>query len=91
MLTYEECLAMSDLTEEEISAIAEHEHMDTMIAMALGHYLVTHDGEQKIREIILDDINEARKAGDAAKERVLRGVLQHFVTTHPAHDQSAVA
>ncbi|TCK08820.1 hypothetical protein [Marinobacterium mangrovicola] len=87
MLTYEECLAMSDLTEEEIDAIAEHEHMDTMIAMALGHYLVTHDGEQKIRQIILDDINEARKAGDSAKERVLRGVLQHFIATHPAHSQ----
>ena len=38
MLTYEECLAMCDLSEEEIGAIAAHEHMDAMIAMALGHY-----------------------------------------------------
>lgn len=91
MLTYEECLAMSDLTEDEISAIAEHEHMDTMIAMALGHYLVTHDGEQKVREIILDDINDARRAGNAERERVLRAVLQHFITTHPEHKRSAVA
>lgn len=91
MLTYEECLAMSDLTEEEIGAIAVHEHMDKMIAMALGHYLVTHNGEQKIRQIILDDINEARRAGNASQEKVLRTVLQHFIATHPDHRDSAVA
>ncbi|WP_027852487.1 hypothetical protein [Marinobacterium litorale] len=90
MLTYEECLAMSDLTEEEISAIAVHEHMDSMIAMALGHYLVTHDGEPMIKQIILDDIEQARRAGNVENERVLRAVLQHFIATHPEH-QSAVA
>ncbi|WP_432695437.1 hypothetical protein ACQUQP_12900 [Marinobacterium sp. YM272] len=82
---------MSDLTEEEIDAIAVHEHMDTMIAVALGHYLVTHDGEQKIRQIILDDINEARRAGKKDQEQLLRGVLQHFIATHPDHRSSAVA
>lgn len=50
MLTYEECLELSDLTADEVDAIAEHEHMDPMIAMALGHYILTHDGDQKIRK-----------------------------------------
>lgn len=91
MLTYEECLAMSELTEDEISAIATHEHLDSMIAMALGHYLVTHQGEQKIREIILDDIDEARRSGDAKQELLLRAVLQHFIATHPMHQQNSTA
>ncbi len=92
MLTYEECLAMCDLSEEEIGAIAAHEHMDAMIAMALGHYLVTHEGEQKIRQIILDDIATARRDGDRGREQVLRAALQHFIATHPSHQtHSAVA
>jgi hypothetical protein len=85
MLTYEECLAMSDLTEDEISAIASHEHMDSIIAMALGHYLVTHDGEPMIKQIILDDIAHAHRTGDKDQERLLRAVLQHFMATHPEH------
>jgi len=85
MLTYEECLAMSDLTEGEINAIAEHEHLDPMIAMALGQYLITHDDETKIRKIIVDDIKHAHRMGNFAHERMLRSVLQHFIQTHPEH------
>jgi len=85
MLTYEECLAMSDLTEGEINAIAEHEHMDPMIAMALGQYLITHDDDIKIKRIIMDDIKHAHRVGNYAHERVLRSVLQHFIQTHPEH------
>ena len=32
MLTYEDCLELSDLTEEEIEAISEHEHLPEMAA-----------------------------------------------------------
>ncbi|WP_315853552.1 hypothetical protein [Marinobacterium arenosum] len=83
---------MSDLTEGEINAIAEHEHMEPMIAMALGHYLITHDDEQKIKNIIMDDIKHAHRTGHYAHERVLRGVLQHFISSHPQHgDHSQTA
>ncbi len=54
MLTYEECLDMSDITQDEVSAIAEHEHADPMIALAIGQYLCCHEGESKIQKIILD-------------------------------------
>lgn len=83
MLTYEECLEMSDLSADEIAAIAEHEHMDPMIAVALGHYLVTHDGEQCIQRFILDDIERARRCGDQHKQELLAGALRHFIATHP--------
>ncbi|MCV6589863.1 MAG: hypothetical protein OIF57_12665 [Marinobacterium sp.] len=85
MLTYEECLAMSDLTEGEINAIAEHEHLDPMIAMALGQYLITHDNELKIKKIIMDDIRHAHRTRNYSHERVLRSVLQHFLQCHPEH------
>ena len=91
MLTYEECLAMSDLTEGEIEAIAEHEHMDPMIALALGQYLISHEGDQRIKSIILDDIHRAERSGNRRHAEVLRKVLQHFLATHPARDKVAAA
>ncbi|MBV0932218.1 hypothetical protein [Marinobacterium weihaiense] len=87
MLTYEECLEMSDLSADEIAAIAEHEHLDSMIAVALGHYLVTHDGERRIRRFILDDLEQARRSGDTRKQALLNGALQHFIATHPQYLQ----
>lgn len=85
MLTYEECLDMCDLTADEVDAIAEHEHMDPMIALALGQYLINHDGEQKIKRIILDDIEKARREGNRGHEALLQKVLEHFIATHPEH------
>ncbi|MBU2966451.1 hypothetical protein Q4508_03870 [Amphritea sp. 2_MG-2023] len=85
MLTYEECLHLSDLTEDEVEAIAEHEHTDPIIAMAMGHYLCCHKGESKVKKIILDDIAKAQRKGDKEHERVLRHVLTHFIRTHPSH------
>ncbi|MEH6579087.1 MAG: hypothetical protein V7731_18655 [Amphritea sp.] len=91
MLTYEECLDMSDLTQDEVEAIAEHEHLEPIIAMAMGSYLVAHEGESKIRKIILDDIKKAQRKGDKAHEKVLRKVLQHFISTHPEHTGSSLS
>jgi len=81
MLTYEECLAMTDFSEGEIQAIAEHEHMDPMIALALGQYLINHEGKQKIRGIIMDDIQKAEREGKHQHAEVLQKVLQHFLAT----------
>ncbi|MGB0468689.1 MAG: hypothetical protein ACPGF7_14320 [Pontibacterium sp.] len=85
MLTYKECLDMCDLTNDEVDAIAEHEHLDPMIALALGQYLINHDGEQKVKKIILDDIEKAHRTGNIAHEMLLQRVLEHFVATHPEH------
>lgn len=83
MLTYKECLHLSDLTQKEVEAIAEHEHTDPIIAMAIGHYLCCHEGEKKIKKIILDDIAKAQRKGDAEHEKVLHHVLNHFIRSHP--------
>ncbi len=86
MLTYEDCVGLADLTEEEIDAIAEHEHLPEIVAAELGSYLVHGpDGVPKIKRIILDDIREAEKRGDRAHALKLKAVLKHFVETHPEH------
>jgi hypothetical protein len=84
MLTYEDCVGLSDLTEDEIEAIAEHEHIPEIVAAEFGSYLVhTDDGVPKIRRIILDDIELAERRGDAEHAMTLKLVLKHFVDTHP--------
>ena len=40
MLTLQDCIELSELTEEEILAISEHEHIPEMVALELGNYLV---------------------------------------------------
>lgn len=83
MLTYQECLEMSGLSASEVDAIAEHEHVDPIIAMAMGNYLVEHQGEKLIKRIILDDITKAERKGDEEHATVLRRVMEHFIATHP--------
>lgn len=84
MLTFEDCLAFTDLTPEEIDAVAEHEHIPEMLALEFGRYLCeTQSGERRLRAMILDDIEAARTRGDLAQAAKLRMVLKHFVETHP--------
>jgi len=80
MLTLEDCIAFSDLTLEEIDAIAEHEHLPEMIAAELGCYLVhCPDGRRAINVMMRDDIAVARSRGDLRHAAELKVVLQHFV------------
>ena len=84
MLTYEDCLALSGLTEEEIDAIAEHEHLSAIVAAECANYLCrTANGEARIRRYILDDIANARARGDLKHALALKLVLKHFVESHP--------
>jgi hypothetical protein len=84
MLSLEDCLALCDLSEEEVLAIAHHEHIPEIAAVELGNYLVhTPEGEMRIKAIIRDDIAEARAGGDRQRELALRLMLRNFVLQHP--------
>ena len=84
MLTREGCLALCELTEGEVAAIAEHEHVPEMIAMEMGQYLChTTDGEARIKRMIVDDIQTSRSSGNIAHTAKLVSVLRHFVEHHP--------
>jgi hypothetical protein len=84
MVDYESALAVADLTQEEVDAIARHEGLSDMAAMELGNYLcTTAKGERALKRIILDDLERSRAAGHHAEAAKLRLVLKHFVETHP--------
>jgi hypothetical protein len=88
MLSLEDCLALCELTEEEVLAIAEHENLPQIAAAELGNYLVhTPEGEMRIKAIIRDDIAAARARGDRRHELALKLVLRNFVRQHPRCDE----
>jgi hypothetical protein len=85
MLTFEECLAVCELTEDEIDAIAEHEHVPEMLAVEIGSYIVHGpDGEARIKRMILDDIRTAQERGNLAHAAHLKRTLRHFIEEHKA-------
>jgi hypothetical protein len=84
MITLEDCIGLCGLTEEEVLAIAEHEHLPEIAATALAQYLLSGDhGSERVRDMIVEDIRQAQFSG--AKEHVLNllHVLHHFLKTHP--------
>ena len=83
MLTIEDCIALCGLTEEEVEAIAEHEHMPHMLAAEMAAYLVeTPSGERRIRRMIREDIEVAQTRGDHRHAAKLKLVLKHFIEQH---------
>jgi hypothetical protein len=65
MITIEDCIAFCGLTEQEVLAIAEHEHIPEAAAAALAEYLLNcPKGAGQIRDMICDDIRTALDRGD---------------------------
>ena len=84
MITLEDCIAFCGLTEEEVLAIAEHEHMPKIAAIALAEYLTYQEhGTEKIREMIIDDSRAGQARNDKEHVLTLLHVLHHFLRTHP--------
>jgi hypothetical protein len=65
MIKLEDCIAFSGLTETQVLAIAEHEHLPEIAATALAQYLSKQEhGIEKIRDMIVDDIRRAQQRQD---------------------------
>jgi hypothetical protein len=80
MLTLGDCIALSDLTREEIDAIAEHQHLPEMVAAELGCYLMHRaEGRRAIDAMIREDIAAAQARGDLPRSAKLKFVLRHFI------------
>lgn len=83
MLTYQDCLGMSPLTQEEIAAIARHEHVPEIIALELGGILYeTQEGKRRIQRIIAENAQEACRFSEMDSATALGPLLHHFIETH---------
>lgn len=84
MLTLDECIGMSGLTEDEIAVIAEHQRVPEIVAAEIGHALLgTPKGVYLLRGCISDLLEQAKLAGRRDKARRLDLVLTRFNAAHP--------
>jgi hypothetical protein len=89
MVTFDDCLALCELTEDEVDAIAEHENLTQTAALEMGSYLIEGpDGELRIQHIILDQIAAARSRGNLAHAARLKQTLRQFIERHPGQRSS---
>ena len=83
MLTINDCLGMCDLCEEEVLAIAEHEHLPEIVALEMAECLIhTPEGFPKIKKMIEDDIEHAKARKNLRQAACLELTLKHFTTAH---------
>jgi aryl-alcohol dehydrogenase-like predicted oxidoreductase len=84
MISLEDCIALCGLTEAEVLAIAEHEHIPEIAAAALASYLLHEKhGSEKIRDMIRADIRAALGRKDLEHARELMMALRHIMGEHP--------
>jgi hypothetical protein len=84
MLSIEDCIALSELSEAEIDVIAQHEHIPEIAAAEMGNYLIqSPSGEMRLRAMIVDDIREAQARGDQVRALALKLVCRNYLESHP--------
>lgn len=84
MITFEDCIGLCELSDDEVAAIAEHEHIPALAAAELGNYLLHEpDGGLRICEMIRDDIAAAVARRDVNHAAKLKLTLKYFLQVHP--------
>jgi len=84
MLSLEDCIGLCGLTEAEVRAIAQHEHIPEIAAAELGNYLASsRDGELCIKEMMRDHIMLATERSDIERALGLKLLLRNFILHHP--------
>lgn len=84
MLSIRDCLDYCDLTDDEVSLIAEHEGIPDVAAAQTACGLVqTPEGVLMLTHYMLDLIERASERGDERKAQLARRVCERFMSDHP--------
>lgn len=79
MLTLQDCIAFCGLTEDQLEAIARHQHLaDVVAAEWAENMLATEAGRGIIESILCDEIACARARGDLRRARRYEAGLGAF-------------
>lgn len=84
MISIKDCLDYSDLTEEEVAVIAEHEHLPFASAAQMACCLAqSQDGTEMLRCLLKNAICDAQDCGHAEALGVAQRAYSQFVANHP--------
>lgn len=91
MLCLDDCIELSDLDQDEVSAIAEHEHVPAIVAVEIGCELLKSDaGVARLHSMILDDIETALEHGRKEHACELALAYRHLQSAHPLQASSSL-
>jgi hypothetical protein len=84
MLSLQDCIDVSGLTEEEVAIIAEHEHLSMIVAAELGcELLKTPKGIFTLKGYIVDIRERTAHDGNRDEAKRIDKVLTRFIASHP--------
>lgn len=89
MLTLQDCLELADLTEDELDAIAHHEHLPAIVAIEKAHAFLQQDwGAPAVRQMVIDEVHVCLKHHDPEKVAQALRTLDYVFQAHPGgHDR----
>jgi hypothetical protein len=83
MLSLHDIIDFCALTEGEVRAIAEHEHVSEIAAASIGQSLLrSRTGIKEIERFIREDMENAISRGHVHEGEDLQAVLAQFKHTH---------
>ena len=89
MLTLKDCIGLSDLSDAEVAAIAEHEHVPEIVAAEIGCGLVnTPAGRLVLKAYIRENLVHAKAQHMDKKAKALALLLRRFDGAHPPRAHS---
>lgn len=84
MISIKDCLDYSDLTEDEVAVIAQHEHLPYASAAQLACCLAqSQDGTEVLRCLLKNAICDAASCGREQAATVAQRAYGQFVANHP--------
>jgi hypothetical protein len=84
MLSLQDCLDLTDLSDAELAAIARHEKIPPIVALELGHRLIqTAAGVETLRQFIHDDIMSAQQQNRCRDCAEFSRTLADYNEKHP--------
>jgi len=86
VISIKDCLDYSDLTEDEVAVIAEHEHLPYPSAAQLACGLAqSNEGTEVLRCLLKNAVCDAQSCHQRAALRIARRAYGQFVANHPTH------
>jgi hypothetical protein len=84
MLSLQDCLDLTEISDGELAAIARHENIPPIVALELGHLLIqTAAGVETLRQFIHDDILSAQRQNRCRDCEQFSRTLADFNEKHP--------
>jgi hypothetical protein len=84
MVSLDECIGMSGLSEDEIAVVAEQEHVPPVVAAEMASSLLSSPrGILKLHDIFRDRLAALAERRETQRERAISRLYAHFRARYP--------